>query len=245
MAIPELRDNQRIVLTNMQAVHGPTIADHAFAMLLVLTRDLAYYLDPEHRGTWNRRGSGTAPIALQDRTLLVVGLGGIGTEVARRGKGFGMRVLATRRSDTPPPPYVDLQMGPDGLRELLPQADVVALCVPLTEQTRGMIGEPELRLFRPGAYVINVGRGKVVDTDALVKALRDGRLAGACLDVTDPEPLPPGHPLWAMPNVVITPHVSGRSALTRARHRSVYLENLRRFGTGEPLLNVVDKQAGY
>ncbi len=245
LALSELRDNDRIVLTNMRAVHGPTIADHAFAMLLALTRDLPYYLDPAQRGRWNRRGSGSVPIALQGRTLLVVGLGGIGSEVARRGKGFGMRVLATRRSDTPPPPYVDLQARPDQLLALLPEADVVVLCVPLTEQTTGLIGECELEAIKPGAYLVNVARGKVVDTEALVKALQDGRLAGACLDVTDPEPLPSGHPLWSMPNVVITPHVSGRSALTGERRRTLYLENLRRFGAGEPLLNVVDKKAGY
>ena len=121
----------------------------------------------------------------------------------------------------------------------------VALCVPLTKETQGMIGERELQAFKPGAYLVNVGRGKVVDTEALVRALEEGRLAGACLDVTDPEPLPPEHPLWDMGNVVITPHVSGRSALTGKRRRVVYLENLGRFGAGEPLLNVVDKKAGY
>ncbi len=245
LAVPGLADNDRIVLTNMQAVHGPTIADHAFAMLLALTRDLPYYLDPAQRGTWNRRGSGAEPIALQNRTLLVVGLGGIGSEVARRGKGFGMRVLATRRSDTPPPPYVDRQARAEDLARLLPEADVVILCVPLTTQTHAMFGHRELEAMKRGSYLVNIGRGKVVDTAALVKALRDGHLAGACLDVTDPEPLPPGHPLWAMRNVVITPHVSGRSALTGERRRAIYLENLRRFGTGDPLLNVVDKQAGY
>ncbi len=245
VAMPELAQNDRIVLTNMQAVHGPTIADHAFAMLLALTRDLPYYLDPAQRGSWNRRGSGFQPIALEGRTLLVVGLGGIGSEVARRGKGFGMRVLATRRSDTPPPSYVDQQGRADELLELLPEADVVALCVPLTKETKGMIGERELAAVKPGAYLINVARGKLVDTDALVEALESGRLAGACLDVTESEPLPPDHPLWTMPNVVITPHMSGRSALTGDRMRAIYLENLRRFGQGEPLLNVVDKQAGY
>jgi phosphoglycerate dehydrogenase-like enzyme len=245
LAVPELVDSERIVLTNMRAVHGPTIADHAFAMLLTLTRDLPYYLDPAQDGTWNRRGSGAKTIALQGRTLLVVGLGGIGSEVARRGKGFGMEVLATRRSDTPPPHYVDRQARPDKLMELLPEADVVVLCVPLTKQTEGMIGARELEAFKPDAYLVNVARGKVVDTEALLEALEDGRLAGACLDVTDPEPLPPGHPLWTMPNVVITPHMSGRSELTAQRWRAVYLENLRRFGAGEPLLNVVDKSAGY
>jgi phosphoglycerate dehydrogenase-like enzyme len=245
LAVPELLERDDIVLTNMQAVHGPTIADHAFAMLLVLTRDLRYYVDPAHRGTWNRSGSGVMPIALQGRTLLVVGLGGIGSEVARRGKGFGMRVLATRRSDTPPPAWVDRQAKPDELMALLPEADVVALCVPLTDETERMIGTAQLAAMKPDAYLINVGRGRLVDTDALVGALKAGHLAGACLDVTDPEPLPPDHPLWQFDNVVITPHVSGRSALTVERWQALYRENLRRFAAGEPLLNVVDKQAGY
>ncbi len=245
LVMPELMDNERVVLTNMRAVHGPTIADHAFAMLLALTRDLPYYLDAAQSGSWNRRGSGSPPIALEGRTLLVVGLGGIGSEVARRGKGFGMRVVATRRSDTPPPSYVDRQGRADDLLELLPEADVVALCVPLTKQTEGMIGRREFEAIKPGAYLINVARGKLVDTEALVEALESGRLAGACLDVTDPEPLPPDHPLWTMPNVIITPHMSGRSALTVDRMRAIYLDNLLRFGAGEPLLNVVDKKAGY
>jgi phosphoglycerate dehydrogenase-like enzyme len=245
LAVPELLEDERIVLTNMRGVHGATIADHVFAMLLALTRDLPYYLDPAQRGTWNRNGSGAERIALRGRTLLVVGLGGIGSEVARRGKGFGMRVLATRRRSTPPPPYVDHQGTPDELPELLRQSDVVVLSVPLTDETEGMIGQGELANVKPGAYLVNVARGRVVDTEALVRALEDGHLAGACLDVTDPEPLPPGHPLWAMPNVIITPHVSGRSALTGEQWQALYLENLRRFGAGEPLLNVVDKKAGY
>lgn len=245
VAMPGIRDNDAIVLTNMQGVHGPTIADHAFAMLLALTRDLRHHLDPAHRGTWNRQGSGAERIALSGRTLLVVGLGGIGSEVAQRGKGFGMTVHAIRRSRTPPPPCVDRQETPDKLLALLPEADVVAICLPLTDETEGLFDAEALAAMRPGAFLINVGRGPIVVTDALVRALGEGRLGGACLDVTDPEPLPPDHPLWAFPNVVITPHVSGSSELTQARRREIQLENLRRFGRGEPLLNVVDKRAGY
>jgi len=243
--MPGLRGSGRIVLTNMQGVHGPTIAEHAFAMLLSLTRDLRYYLQPEQRGTWDRSGSDVEPMALNGRTMLVVGLGGIGSEVAKRARGFNMRVLATRRSTTPPPPYVDRQGTPGDLHDFLPQADVVVLSVPLTDETAGMIGERELAMMKPGSYLINVARGPVVETDALVEALSSGHLAGACLDVTDPEPLPREHPLWAMSNVVITPHVSSRSALTLEQWKALYLENLRRFGAGEPLLNVVDVEAGY
>ncbi|MDY7107936.1 MAG: D-2-hydroxyacid dehydrogenase [Planctomycetota bacterium] len=245
LAVPGLRDSDRIVFTNMQGVHGPTIADHVFGMLLTLTRDLRYYLDDEQRGTWDRDGSGAPRIALEGRTLFVVGLGGIGREVAQRGKGFGMRVLATRRSATPPPSFVDRQGTPDDSFAFLRESDVVVLCVPLTEETRGMIGAEELALLRPGSYLINIARGPVVDTEALVDALQSGRLAGAGLDVTDPEPLPGDHVLWSMDNVLITPHVSSRSELTEDRRWALYIENMRRFGAGEPLLNVVDRMAGY
>lgn len=245
LRVPELKGNDAIVLTNMQGVHGPTIAEHVFGMLLGLTRDLPYYTDPQRRGTWNRGGSGAPRVSLQGRTLLVVGLGGIGREVAKRGKGFGMRVLATRRSAVAPPPYVDRQETPAELPALLAEADVVVLCVPLTDETRGMIGAEELALIRSGGYLINIARGPVVDTDALLRSLESGHLAGAGLDVTDPEPLPPDHALWRLPNVIITPHVAARSELTGDRWRALYVENLRRFGAGEPLLNVVDRKAGY
>lgn len=245
LRVKELRESDTIVMTNMQGVHGPTIAEHAFAMLLTLTRNMDYYTHPDQEGVWRRGQPDTPPIALHGRTLLVVGLGGIGSKVAEIGNGLGMRVLATRRSKTPPPDYVDHQGTPDELMDLLPQADVVALCVPLTDETRGMIGQNELATMKEGSYLINVGRGPVVVTDALVASLDDGHLAGACLDVTDPEPLPSGHPLWAMENVVITPHVSGRSELTSRIWKEMYLENLRRFAAGEPLRNVVDKAAGY
>ncbi|MHC5024378.1 MAG: D-2-hydroxyacid dehydrogenase [Planctomycetota bacterium] len=245
LRVPELRESPTITLTNMQGVHGPTIADHVFGMLLTLTRDLAWYTHPDQSGTWSRAGSGRETIALEGRTLFVVGLGGIGREVAKRGKGFGMRVLATRRSDVPPPPYVDEQGTPDQLMDYLRQSDVVVICLPLTRETTGLFGAEQLAAMKDGSYLVNVGRGRIIETDALVAALERGHLAGACLDVTDPEPLPADHVLWSMPNVVITPHVSSRSDLTRRVWRETYRENLRRFATGEPLLNVVDKAAGY
>jgi phosphoglycerate dehydrogenase-like enzyme len=243
LVVEALRENDAIVLTNMQGVHGPTIAEHAFAMLLTLTRNLQEYTNPETKGSWRR--SRRASIALNGKTIFVVGLGGIGSEVAKIGNGFGMRVLATRRSEKPKPHYVDEQGLPGDLDRFLGEADVVVLSVPLTDETRGMIGTEQLALMKEGAYLINVARGPVVDTDALVAALEREHLAGACLDVTDPEPLPKDHPLWSFENVIITPHVSGRSELTSKVWKETYLENIRRFAAGEPLLNVVDKAAGY
>lgn len=244
--MPELRDNEQIVFTNMQGMHGPTIADHVMGMLLVLTRDLRIHAQDARRGEWIRSGSGVMePVALEGRTMLVVGLGGIGREVAKRAKGFGMTVWATKRTPTEPPSYVDRQETSDQLMAMLPDADVVVLCVPLTDETRGMIGADAFAAMTPGSYLINIARGPVVDTDALMLALQNGALAGAGLDVTDPEPLPADHPLWQIPNLLITPHVAARSGLTSDDWTRLYRENLIRFARGQALLNVVDKQAGY
>lgn len=246
LALPELARDDRIVLTNLRAVHGPAIADHAFAMLLALTRDLAVHLAGRAEGRWTREGSGTLePIALQRRTLLVVGLGGIGTEIARRGHGFGMRVIATRRSDDASPEFVEHVGKPSDLHALLAEADVVAICVPLTPETEQLFDRAAFAAMKRGSYLVNIARGRVVDTQALLEALKSGHLAGACLDVTDPEPLPKDHPLWGFPNVVITPHVAAQASLTEERGWMLFRENVRRLDAGEPLLNVVDKQAGY
>jgi phosphoglycerate dehydrogenase-like enzyme len=246
VTIPELRDNDRVLLTNMRGVHGPAIADHVFAMLLALTRDLPEYLDARKDGRWMREGSGELrPIALDGRTLLVVGLGGIGTEIAKRGHGFGMHVIATRRTDTPAPDYVERCGKADELLAMLPAADVVAIAVPLTPETENLFDSKAFAAMKPGSYLVNISRGKVVVTDALVEALRSKKLAGACLDVTEPEPLPADSPLWRFANVVITPHVAANAELTDERARALFVENLRRFDAGEPLYNVVDKIAGY
>jgi len=246
LSVKELVETDRIVLTNMRGIHGPAIADHVFAMLLALTRDLPVHLAGRADGRWNEDGSGVLrPIALKGRTLLVVGLGGIGTEIARRGHGFDMRVLGIRRGDDPAPPFVERVAKPTELLALLPQADVVAIAVPLTAETTGMFDRAAFAAMKPASFLVNIGRGKVVDTDALLAALTSGKLAGACLDVTDPEPLPGDHPLWKLPNVVITPHVSSVAELTDDRRWALFLENLRRFDAGEPLLNVVDKRVGY
>lgn len=245
LAMKPLAEADRIVLTNMRAAHGPAIADHAFAMLLTLTRDLRYYEAKQSHAQWAEAPPERAPIALQGRTMLVVGLGGIGSEIAQRAHGFGMRVTAIRHSNAPGPAYIERMGGPGDLAAMLPDADAVAVCVPLTGETRHLFDARMLSLMKPGSYLINVSRGAIVDTEALTEALRNGRLAGACLDVTDPEPLPADHPLWRMGNVLITPHVAADADLTRERVWTLFRENVRRFGVGEPLLNVVDKEAGY
>ena len=244
LTIPELMARDEIVLTNMKGMYGPVIAEHVFAMMLARTRDLEFYMDAGRRGVWER-GDGSAMGALQGRTMLVVGLGGIGSEIAMRAHAFGMRVLATARIERPAPPYVDVLGTAKDLNDLLPEADVVVLAVPLTDETRQMINRETLGKVKDGAWLVNIARGAVVDTDALVEALDSGKVGAVFLDVTDPEPLPEGHPLWGRDNALITPHVAGRAELSADRRWALMRENMRRFGAGEPLLNVVDKEAGY
>jgi phosphoglycerate dehydrogenase-like enzyme len=245
MHLEPLVKNDRIQLANLRGSSGPAIAEHVFAMLLSLTRDLRFHLENQSSGRWARDGSGVRPIALAGRTMLVVGLGGIGSEVADRAHGFGMRVIATRRSDAASPSWIDHVGKPAELLAMLPEADVVAICVPLTPETEHLFDAKAFAAMKKESYLVNVARGKIVDTQALLDALGNGRLAGACLDVTDPEPLPPDHPLWKLRNVVVTPHVSSDAELTDDRQWAAFKENFRRFGAGESLLNVVDKKAGY
>ncbi len=244
IGIGPLVETERIVLTNMRAVHGPTIADHSFAMLLTLTRNMRVHERNQRDGQWGSRDARRG-VALEGRTMFVVGLGGIGSEIAKRAAGFGMRVIASRRSDRLAPGHVEYVGTPDELLEMLTEADVVAIALPLTDQTRGLFDAEAFAAMKPGSYLINVGRGPIVETDALVAALDSGHLAGVCLDVTDPEPLPEGHTLWGRDNVVITPHTAGVAELTSERWWALYKENVRRFAAGEPLLNTVDKAAGY
>lgn len=244
MKLKGLVENDRITLTNMRGVHGPAIAEHTFAMLLSLTRDLPAYLDAQQASIWNRDAS-SRMTTLSGRTMLVVGMGGIGSQIARRARGFDMRVLATVRTKRAAPAFVDkLGTGAD-LERFLGEADVVVVALPLTEETRGLFDETRFAQFKEGAYFVNIGRGKIVQTEALMKALDSGRLAGVALDVTDPEPLPRDHPLWTRERVIITPHVSARAELTRERRWDMIRENMRRFSQGEELANVVDKKLGY
>lgn len=243
--VSEIMENDAIVLTNCRGVHGPAIADHSMAMLLYHTRNMDFYASNQKKTEWNRGNTPRPTIALKDKTMLVVGLGGIGSEIAQRAHGFGMRVIGTRRSDSPSPDYIEKVGKPNELLALLPEADVVAIAVPLTDETNNLFNEDAFKAMKNGTYLINIARGKVVNTDSLLAALKNGKLAGACLDVTDPEPLPKDHPLWKAPNVIITPHIAWKSSITHKRRKAVIMENLRRFAAGEPLLNTVDKTAGY
>src|SRR5690606_27024466 len=191
---------------------GPEIADHAFALLLHLTRNIAAYRKAQDEKSWTGAANAPMPlIELRGRTMLVIGYGGIGTQVAERAAAFGMTVLAVDEKDVPLTRTLTYCGKPDELHTLLPKADVVVNCVPHTPASEGMLNAESFAAMKKGTYFINVSRGKVVDTAALVAALREGKLAGAGLDVVDPEPLPADSPLWQMPNVIITPHVAGVS----------------------------------
>ena len=235
--------HENFILTNNQRGTGPDIAEHTIAMMLALTRNLEYYVLEQHAGRWAR---GDRPaINVNGKTLLVLGLGGIGTEIARRAHGLGMRVIATRNSSREGPDFVDYVGLADEAVSLAAQAQVVANALPLTEETRGLVDAEFLAAMPDGAYYLNVGRGGTTDTQALVDALASGRLAGVGLDVTDPEPLPAEHPLRTMENVLITPHISAQTDESRERTLTIGVENLRRYVAGEPLLSVVEFERGY
>jgi len=234
------------VLTNMQRVFAPVIAETAFALLLGLTRGLVQDSVPNFRlRKWDR--GGTVPLDdLFQKTLGVVGLGGIGTEVARRAHhGFGMRVLAVDPKPMPRPDFVAELREPLWLPELVPQVDVLVSCAPHTRETERMFGETVFRALRKTAYFVNVSRGALVDQAALAQALKEGWIRGAGLDVTTPEPLPADDPLWDCPNLAITPHNSGSAPIRMVRLVALVAENVRRYSTGLALLNVVDKERGY
>ena len=234
------------ILTNAQHTAGPPIAEHVIAMLVMLTRNLQYFHLMQQQQVWQRPPDTPSPmIEIGGKTMLVAGLGGIGTEVARRAAGLGMRVIATRRSGREGPDFVDYVGLPDELPELAAQADVIVNALPLTRETAGIFGREFFAATKPGAYFISIGRGKHTDTGELIAALKSGKLAGAGLDVTDPEPLTEGHELWTLPNVIITPHIAWMTDRGIERNRLVITENLRRYINGERLLNVVDIDRGY
>jgi phosphoglycerate dehydrogenase-like enzyme len=232
-----------VALTNCKIVQGPNIADHAMAMLLALTRGLNLSFTDKGKEEWNREGHEL--LDLQDMTAVVIGVGGIGSQIAQRAHGFGMKVIGVDPKDLPPNITVSRMVYPSQLDIVLPLADVVFVSAPLTPESRKMMGPRQFDLMKKDSFFVAVSRGGLYDTPALVKALDSKRLAGAGLDVTDPEPLPKGHPLWKFPNAVITPHVAGNSPGSHARRVGVFKENIGRFVRNEPLRNVVDKQKGY
>lgn len=226
------------MLTNSAGASAPSIAQHVLAMMLYRSKRIDELREQQRRGEWMQiRGRD-----LTGQTVGIIGTGNIGGEVARLAKAFGMRVIGARRSGKKAR-WVDEQVPLGRLTHLLRESDFVVLACPLTAETENLIGESELRAMKPTTTLINVARGRVVDETALVRALQDGTIAGACLDVFVREPLPETSPLWQMPNVVITPHNSGISPLNMERAMTIFIDNLARFVAGTPLRNRV-RRAG-
>ncbi len=240
---PEAVDKP-FLLTNASGIHGIPISEHIFALLLTFARQLHQVLDAQARREWEVP-PGETLFELAGKIILLVGVGAIGRRTARLAQAFGMRVVGVRRDPSQSEPHVDEMVGPERLGALLPEADVVVLTVPLTEETHHMIEANALRRMKSTAYLINIGRGGTVDEESLVEALRAGEIAGVGLDVFETEPLPEDSPLWEMDNVLITPHYSGSTPHYFERFLGIFLDNLHRFQRGEPLRNVVDKALGY
>jgi phosphoglycerate dehydrogenase-like enzyme len=238
----DLRDSN-IILTNNKVVQGPEIADHALAMLLMLSRRLYHYEAMKQQEQWERQPF--QGIELRGKTAVVIGCGGIGTQIAVRANAFGMKVIGVDPEDKPFQPYFEKIVRPDQLDDVIPQADVVFISAPHTEKSHKMVGMHEFELMKKNSYFIAVSRGGIYEMPGLVKALDSRQLAGAGVDVTDPEPLPKGHPLWKFDNVIVTPHIAGRSDQDNARMIGTIKENIMRFVDGRPLINVVDKKKGY
>jgi phosphoglycerate dehydrogenase-like enzyme len=232
------------VLTNASGAFGLAVSEYMLGVLLELFKRLHYYRDNQRAENWTYEGQ----VKSIDRsTILIVGVGDIGGEFAKRVKALGAYTLGIRRTNLDKPDYLDELDSLDRLPDLLPRADAVVLSLPDTQQTRKIINAETIQLMKPDAVLINAGRGSSVDTDDLCDALEAERIWGAALDVFDPEPLPPGHRLWRLKNVVITPHISGGRSLPEIYEKTIQIiaANLEAFVTGKTMSNLVDRSAGY
>lgn len=238
--VPALIQSDIVVTCSKGPAYSIPMAEHCLAAMLVHEKEFLREWKNQMKGTWDRRPVGE----LYGKTVCIVGLGNIGCEIARRAAFFGMQVVGVRRSGLPVP-QVERVVPPSELRDVLPEADYVVLIVPQTPETVGMFGAEEIAAMKRGACLVNMCRGQVVDQPALIEALQSGHLSGAALDATDPEPLPAESELWYLPNVMITPHNSGKTPGSRDRSVDQFCENLGRYRHGEPLLQVVDKELGY
>ncbi len=234
--------NSDIRVTNSSGVYGIPIAEHVFGMILSHNRNLqesAYHkLEKKWHRSWETKD-------FYGSTMGILGLGDIGTEVAKRAKAWGARVLAVKRTMTQVPDYVDCLYSMEDLDEVLKQSDYLVLALPNTPKTKQIITEEKLRLMKANAFLVNIGRGALIDQEALIKALREGWIAGAGLDVTEPEPLPQDSPLWELPNVILTPHTSGSSPSNDERRFEIFYHNLVAYLEEKPLNNLVDFVEGY
>jgi phosphoglycerate dehydrogenase-like enzyme len=234
---------QGITVTTVSGLHATPIGEFIVGAMLQWAKGAPRTMRAQLKHEWAR----FAPTELHGKTVGIVGIGHIGAEAARLAKAFGCRVIATKRSATvaETAEYCDEILPARDLPRVLAESDYVALCLPLTDETRGLIGEKELRLMKPSAFLVNIARGPVIVEQALIEALRTGVIAGAALDVFEQEPLPADSPLWEMDNVIVTPHISGGTEIYNARATAIFTDNLRRYLSGAPLRNVVDPSRGY
>jgi phosphoglycerate dehydrogenase-like enzyme len=238
-------EKRNIIFTNASGIYGAHLADHLMAFILAFSRQLPVLFRAQQAHEWKSRKT-YPPGDLRGQTLLIDGLGGTGQDLARRARGFDMRVIATRRHlDRPTPDTVEAVYAHDQLSDLLPEADWVAVCVPLTDETRDRYHDAEFALMKNTAYITNIARGPIINTQALMRALDNNQIAGAGLDVTDPEPLPVDHALWDYENVIITPHASGHSPQADDRILDLICENAQLFINGEPLKTQVHFDLRY
>ena len=236
------------VLTNTSGLHADCICDHVFALLLGLARNIQPVLLAQPRREWiNQYAPRPHPHIFETagKTMLVVGTGSIGTRIAETARAFKMRLLGLRRHPEREIEGLERLYGPHELLDALPQADIVVVALPLTHQTQGMFGEDQFKAMKRGTYLVNIGRGAILDEAALVRAVESGWIAGAGLDAFATEPLPPESPLWSLENVLITPHYAGNTPLYHEKGMRIFFDNLERCIKGLPLQNVVDKRAGY
>lgn len=238
-----------IVLTNAREVHGPVVAEHVMALVFALAKRIPEDVRNQQKHVWGQGKlwlEGLCPREVAGATLGLVGLGSIGRNTAKHASALGMNVIAVREHpDRPKPESVHEVFPAAGLNEMLSRADYVVLSPPLTPATRGMIGSDQLRRMKPDGYLINVGRGPLIDETALHDALEERKIGGAALDVFENEPLSPDSPLWALDNLLITPHTAGMTTKLWERHYTLFSENLGRYLAGQPLLALVDKTRGY
>jgi phosphoglycerate dehydrogenase-like enzyme len=234
---------ERVAITTSSGVHAVPLAEFAIFGLLAVAKDLPRLIEDQRARAWPEVRQPFRELSGQ--TLFLVGLGEIGREVARLGKALGMRTVGFRRTHGPPPEWVDEVHGPQRLAELAVRADAMVVSLPMTDQTAGLIDRATIQRLPAGCIFVNVGRGGVVDEPALVDALRDRRIAGAVLDVFATEPLPDDSPLWALPNVLVTPHAAALSTRENERIAELFVDNLRRYLDGQPLRNVVEPGVYY
>jgi D-2-hydroxyacid dehydrogenase (NADP+) len=240
---PEIIEREEVAISNVAGLYASQGGEHAWGLLLALTRQLPLAIHNKDRRLWK----GTDVVELAGMTLGLVGMGGFGIEMAKRGQGYDLNIIAIDPVRTEAPPYV-AELKPstrENLLDLLRRSDVVMLACPLTKETYHLISKEELAAMKPSAYLINVTRGGIVDEPALVEALEQGQIAGAGLDVTEKEPLPEDSPLWDAPNLILTPHRAGASQHRPRKIFEFFMHNLERYIKGERPLNIVDKRRGF